>query len=260
MADEKIPSIFNLPPLVWVLIVVVVGAFALNMSSTPLTNSLSPYTPPVSASNNESTSTPVIPAALPSDLVDVAVSDSSPLAGDEVTFTATVKSAYSDWEKLFAFEIWVRQFGNWQKTNCYSSPCVYTLNDASLGTIEYKIVRTAKDGSVSDEGSDYLEVASTVQTGDTIGPQVTLSHTPQNPKAGQSVTIVALVNDISSLEGVQLFLNGGVIKTCSQNLKILTCQETVSNLVEGTYSYYATATDSKGNTTQTETLAFGVAP
>lgn len=257
MIEEKVPALFNLPPLVWVVVIVIIAAFALNMMPRPVENvpvlNTTPSTP-VDITDN----TPVIPTVLPVDLVDVSVSDTTPQAGDEITFTATVKSAYPEWESLFSFELWVRQFGNWQKTPCYSSPCVYTLNDASLGTVEYKVVRTAKDGAVSDEGSDYLEVSSTVQTGDTIGPKVTVSHSPENPKAGQSVSITVLVNDISSLDGVQIFHDGAVLKSCAQKVKIMMCQASISNLEVGTFEYYVIATDSMGNTTQTDPLTYSV--
>jgi hypothetical protein len=260
MTDEKIPSLFNLPPLVWVIIVVIVGALALNMmqpSGAPVMNATNSNTsnPTVPVVN-----TPAYPTALPVDVVDVAVSDTTPKAGDDITFTATVKSAYADsWESMFSYELWVRQFGNWYKTTCYASTCEYTLKDASLGSVEYKVVRTAKDGTVSDEGSEYLEVVSTTQTGDTLGPKVTVSHEPANPKAGQSVTITALANDISSVSSASIYVNGDVIKSCTQPTKIMTCQVTIPNLQTGSYEYYVIAQDTKGNTTQTDALSYSVA-
>ncbi|MBM3282384.1 MAG: hypothetical protein FJY86_03545 [Candidatus Diapherotrites archaeon] len=260
MTNEKIPSIFNMPPLVWVVFVVIIGAFALNMtqpSVAPVINtSNSNTTTPMPPANNA----PVYPTALPADVVDVAMSSTTPKAGDDITFTATVKSSYADaWEDMFAYELWVRQFGNWYKTPCYAPLCEYTLKDASLGSVEYKIVRTAKDGAVSDEGSEYLEVVSTAQIGDTIGPTVTASHSPINPKQGQSVTIAALVDDISSVASASIYVNGDIVKSCVQTIKIMTCQVTLPDVEAGSYSYYVIAKDTKGNTTQTQATSYSVA-
>ncbi len=260
MTTEKIPSLFNLPPLVWVVVVVIIGAFALNMmqpTGAPVINSSNSNTP---TSTTPVTNTPVYPTTLPVDLVDVAVSSTTPKAGDDITFTATVKSAYADaWEDMFSYELWVRQFGNWYKTPCYASLCEYTLKDASLGSVEYKVVRTAKDGAVSDEGSEYLEVVSTTQTGDTIGPKVTASHSPANPKAGQSVLITALVDDISSVASASIYVNGDIVKSCVQTIKIMTCQVTLPDVEVGLYDYYVIAKDTMGNTTQTESTSYSVA-
>ncbi len=210
------------------------------------------------AANN--TVLPPVVAPLPDKVTDVSVSPLAPLAGNDITITAVIRPEYLfDWEQKFSFELWVRQFGNWQKTSCFESPCTFVLKAASLGTVEYKVVRTAEDGTITDEGSTYVEVASTVQTGDTKGPTVTVSHSPQNPKAGQSVTIAALINDYSPLERVDIYNGGEIIKTCPQKVKIMTCQAVISNAPVGASEYYVIAIDSYGNTTQTTAQSYSVA-
>ncbi len=203
---------------------------------------------------------PPVVASLPDKVSDVSVSPLAPLAGNDLTITAVIRPEYLfDWDQRFSFELWVRQFGNWQKTSCFESSCTSVLSAASLGTVEYKVVRTSKDGTITDEGSSYVEVASTVQTGDTKGPTVTVSHSPQNPKVGQSVTIAALINDYSPLERVDIFNGGEIIKTCIQKVKIMTCQVVLSDAPAGSSEYYIVATDSFGNTTQTTEQSYSVA-
>lgn len=206
--------------------------------------------PPVN--NTPVVTTPNPSETLPENVIEITVSPGAPRAGDNVAFSASVMELYAlNWEQRFSFELWVRQFGNWAKTSCYESPCNYVLDAASQGTIEYKIVRTSKSGVVTEEGSYYLDVSSTVQTGDTLGPTVTVSHSPENPKVGQTVTITSLINDISSLNGVELYHAGAVLKSCSQKVKIMTCMATVTPSEAGTVEYYVVAEDTYGNTTQT---------
>lgn len=205
--------------------------------------------------------TPVAPvvATLPDKVSTVTISPLAPKAGDDITFIVDLKPEFLlNWESLFSFELWVRQFGNWEKTSCYASPCTYVMSDASLGTVEYKVVRTAKNGSITDEGSTYVEVVSTTQTGDTLGPKVTVYHSPENPKSGQSVSIITLVTDSSSLGKVEIYNDGLLIKTCSQSVKISNCQVAVPNLSVGTFEYYVIASDSLGNITQSPTKTYTV--
>ncbi len=225
-------------------LLVLVFAWVIRPSDAGYTNTNTPtlpgnnYVPPVNVPE------------LPSKITTITATPGDPKAGDSVTFTLEVNPLYSNWESMFTLELWVRQFGNWQKTSCYESPCTYVHPDASVGTLEYKAVRIASDGTVTDEGSNYLEVISTVQTGDTLGPKVTVYHSPQNPKSGQSVSIISLVTDISNLSKVDLFNDGEIIKTCSQSVKISNCQAAVSNLSMGTHTYYVVAIDQYGNTTR----------
>lgn len=205
--------------------------------------------------------TPVTPAVtpLPDKVANVIISPLAPVAGEDITFVVDLRPEFLlNWESLFSFELWVRQFGNWEKTSCYASPCTYVMTDASLGTVEYKVVRTAKDGSITDEGSTYVEVVSTTQTGDTLGPKVTVYHSPENPKSGQSVSIISLVTDNSGLGKVEIYNSGLLVKTCSQSVKISNCQVAVPNLSVGTFEYYVIATDSMGNTTQTPVKSYTV--
>lgn len=221
-------------------------------SAAPVTNQ--------SSNNGSVVTTPSPNETLPENVIAITVSPAAPKAGDNVAFSASVMDLYAlNWESQFSYELWVRQFGNWAKTSCYESPCNYVLTAASQGTIEYKIVRTSKSGVVTEEGSYYLDVASTTQTGDTLGPTVTVSHSPQNPKVGQVVTITALVNDISSLNGVELYNAGAVLKSCAQKVKIMTCLATVTPSEAGVFEYYVVAKDTYGNTTQTTPLTYSVA-
>ncbi len=222
--------------------------------------SAAPVTNQTTNNDDSVVTTPNPNETLPENVIEITVSPAAPKAGDNVAFSAAVMSPYElNWEQQFSFELWVRQFGNWAKTSCYESPCNYVLDAASQGTVEYKIVRTSKSGVVTEEGSYYLDVVSTTQTGDTLGPTVTVSHSPQNPKVGQEVTIIALVNDISSLNGVELYNAGAVLKSCAQKVKIMTCQATVTVTEQGTFEYYVVAEDTFGNTTQTTPQTYSVA-
>ncbi len=256
---EKMPKILSMPNWVWAVLVVGVLLFlVLNSGTAP--NAGTNTGSNTDTGTNTGDNSLVHTTPLPDTVVGFTITPATPKAGEDVTFTTSVLSEYIlDWQNKFLFELWVRQFGNWQKTSCYSSPCTYVYKDASQGTLEYKIVRTATNGSVSEEGSYYLDVASTSQTGDTLGPKVTVFHSPQNPKAGQTVSIQALVNDISGIERVELYANGEIIKTCPQQVKISQCQASISNLVVGQGTYYAYAVDIYGNETTSPTLTYTVA-
>ncbi len=255
MTAEKNPKIMNMPNWVWlVVIVAALGVLVVYAPTTPPADNALDNLPSVTEDNSLTHG-----ATLPATVGVFTVTPAQPKAGENISFSVEIKDPYATtWQDLFSFELWVRQFGNWQKTSCYDSPCVYTLNDASQGDVEYKIVRTANDGSVSEEESYFVKVESTITTGDTLGPKVTVYHTPQNPKESQSVSIVVLANDISGLERVDIYHNGEILRTCPQKVKISQCQAAVSSLEVGQHTYYAYAIDSFGNETTTAELTFTV--
>lgn len=207
---------------------------------------------------------PIIPQEeLPTNAIGVELSPVAPVAGNDVTFTATLKPefVYANWQDDFSFEIWVRQFGNWSTHSCYSSPCSYTYNTVSTGTIEYEIKRLQKTDegieTVTD-GSYSLDIPASVATGDTLPPKIVVSHDPANPKLNGKVTITASVEDISGLDQVEVYLDDALVKTCPQNVKISHCAYDSTSLSVGEHSYYAKATDVKGNTGSTTPATFVV--
>ncbi len=248
-----IPAAWRMPVVVVVALVVLVFIMT-GLSNQPGSN-LPPsnpvYVPP---SNNI---TP--PTALPVEPTINITHDagSSPTAGTPITFTAEVQYA----DDLDRVEVWWKQFGNWKITRCDSSPCSYTVQSAAAGTHYYLSKLYLNDGRVIARPvteSYTLQVLPAVKTGDTIPPKIVVFHEPVNPHAGNSVSITASVSDVSGIEGVDIYVNNELKKTCPQKVKIAQCGYIMTNPGIGTYEYYATATDTYGNAGQSEPLSFTV--
>lgn len=208
---------------------------------------------------------PVVPPVYSDTLFTLTVSPPEPKAGDNVTITATLNPivAATDWKKNFTFEIWARQFGNWKIKSCYENPCAYTYAQASQGTLEYLVKRLAIGGDIVSEpasGAYAVNITTAVQTGDTIAPSIVVFHDPEYPRVGNTVSISASVNDISSVNGVQVYVDDQLVKTCPQKVKIAQCVHTTTSLPAGVHTYYAASTDTYGNAGTSEKADFTVLP
>lgn len=200
------------------------------------------------------TQTPNTPtSAIPviSGTMSVAVSPEVPVAGDDITFTGTLLSQYTPvtWTNENTYSIWIRQFGNWQITECTTFPCSATWETASTGNLEYQVHRKDSTGKEFTDGAYTLTIEPGIKTGDTLGPKVVVFHDPASPSPGGSVTITASVEDVSSLQKVEVWFDGEIVKTCPQKVKISQCIANVTNLVAGAHTYSALAVDTYGNTT-----------
>jgi hypothetical protein len=256
----------GIPVVAWVVaLVVLVGIVAVVMGPAPAPVADSPSMD--EAANQPSPPLPDLPVpndvTLPDSIFVVSISPEAPEAGNDVTVTAALNPeyAYAGWENDFSFEIGIRQFGNWETQSCSSSPCSLATENVSSGELEYRVVRFASENGQTTQHVDGLysvTVESSVQTGDTLGPKVVVFFSPAKPKAGQSVSITASVEDISGLEKVEIYVNGELKKTCPQKVKISQCQVSVPNLVGGLYTYYAIASDVYGNTTDSGEKKFTV--
>ncbi|MEK6970887.1 MAG: hypothetical protein AABW68_04340 [archaeon] len=255
-------SLSSIPSAGWIaLLVVGIALIVLFSTSTPapvpVSNPVVPL-PPASA-----VPTPPADAApiLPSDLYVLSLSPGSPLAGNDVTLTGMVKSGYENVPGVFPFELGARQFGNWQTVSCDASPCTLVISSVSTGTLEYRAIRFVEEGGSLIEfldGQYSVDVASTGTTGDTLGPKVVVFFDPAKPKAGGDVEVTSSVEDISSLDKVEIYVNGTLEKTCPQKVKIAHCKVILEDLDAGTYTYYSKAWDSFGNLTTSPESSFVV--
>lgn len=244
-------ALSSIPSAGWVAIaVVIVGLFVLLSSPAPAPIPEVPVVPVAPSVP----STPVVEVAptLPSNLYLLSISPESPKAGEDVTVSAVVKSGYEGMPGVFPFELGYRQFGNWQTVSCDDSPCAITAPSVSTGTFEYRAIRFVDElGSLQQylDGQYTATVISTGQTGDTLGPKVVTFFAPAKPKVGDDVDVTASVEDISSVQKVEVYVNDVLEKTCPQKVKIALCKATMSDLVAGTYTFYAKAWDAFGNLT-----------
>lgn len=241
----------SIPQAGWIALAVVgVGLLILlsSPSTAPVTNV---PTAPVAPTAPVTPTVPTSPT-LPSNLYALSISPESPMAGDDVTLTAVVKSGYEDLSGVFPFELGYRQFGNWQTVTCEDSPCTIKASSVSTGNFEYRAIRFVEEnGSLQEllDGQYSTTVISTGQTGDTIGPKVVVFFDPAKPKDGDDVSVTASVEDLSSVTKVEVYVDDVLVKTCPQKVKIALCKATVSDLEVGVHTYYAKAWDSYNNLT-----------
>lgn len=238
-----------------ILAILVLTIFMLGCVNQPTQNTI--QNPVQNNTGNTSTqpdTTPTPPLLPQTGTMVPSISPENPVSGDDITITATLLSEYDvpGWQNNTAYSIWIRQFGNWVVTDCPDSPCVATWENVSTGNFEYQIRRTDNAGNVTTDGAYSIVIESGVKTGDTLGPKVVIFHEPENPNADSTITITASVEDISSLEKVEVTLDDVVVKTCPQKVKISQCIATVdaSDLDLGTHIYSAYAVDTFGNSTQ----------
>ncbi|MEK6821158.1 MAG: hypothetical protein AABY11_02035 [archaeon] len=201
--------------------------------------------------------------SLPVSLFSFAVSPGSPRAGEDVTITATANASAYEFlnNPAFSFEVGVRQFGNWKTVACSGSPCSVTWENVSTGTLEYRVVRHHPSDTGTHpitEGPFPITVVSTAASGDTLGPKASITHEPFYPPSGGSVLLTALVEDISSVKLVEIWVDTTLEESCTQVVKVSQCATTVSNLEVGDHNYHVKAWDTKDNYTETPSLTFTV--
>ncbi|MEK6902593.1 MAG: hypothetical protein AABX02_03330 [archaeon] len=238
-----------------ILAILVVGIFLLSgctsqSPNAPPVQNQTNTTPPTSQPDNTPTP-PILPS---SGTMSVSVSPEAPVAGDTVTVTAALLPQYDypGWQNNTTYSIWIRQFGNWKTVDCTDSPCMATYESVSTGNFEYQIRRTDSTGNVTTDGAFSLTVQPSVINGDTLGPKTVLFFEPGHPYVGTKVTITASVNDVSSVDKAEIYLDGAIIKTCDVNVKILQCITTASDIPVGEHILYAVSYDTFGNTTKTD--------
>jgi hypothetical protein len=78
---------------------------------------------------------------------------------------------------------------------------------------------------------------------DQDAPNVSVSHSPQNPLETEQVTLTATASDNVKLKEIRLYLDGQPVRTCSSS----PCTNVSGPYPFGTHTYYATAEDYAGN-------------
>lgn len=100
----------------------------------------------------------------------------------------------------------------------------------------------------------YSPTITGLVTKDTEAPNVTIAHTPPDPKINHTITIRGQAKDNFGVESLDVFVDGvKAIVSCSPPAagksprKVLTCIYTTSFAKEGNHAYYAIAKDKAGN-------------
>jgi hypothetical protein len=251
----------SIPSAGWIAILIVAVGLVVLLSSNPAAPP-APVVPVVPTTPSVPTVPEVdVSPTLPSDLYTLSISPGSPTAGEDVVVQGVVKSGFEDVAGVFPFELGYRQFGNWQTVTCEDSPCTITATSVSTGTLEYRAIRFVDEGGSLQQildGQYSVSVSPTGQTGDTIGPKLVTFFAPAKPKVGDDVDVTASVEDLSSVQKVEVYVNNVLEKTCPQKVKIALCVATMEDLEAGAYTFYAKAWDTFGNLTTSATDTFVV--
>jgi len=137
--------------------------------------------------------------------VSITYSPTSPTTDDRITFTATAEDASG----IGGLELWVT--GTLVKT-CALSPCTYVTGPYPVGAVTYKVRAWDKLGNEQSTVTLYLIVAKAAQ--DTTPPFVSMTYSPINPTATDNITFTAYGRDAGGIGGLQIWVNGSLVKTC----------------------------------------------
>ena len=137
--------------------------------------------------------------------VIITYSPVNPTTDDILTFTVTAE----DVSGIGGLEL--RVAGTVVKT-CTISPCTYVTGPYPVGTVTYKVRAWDKLGNEQSTDTLYLAVEKAAQ--DTTPPFVSMTFSPINPTTTDNITFTAYGRDASGIGGLQIWVNGSLVKTC----------------------------------------------
>jgi hypothetical protein len=175
--------------------------------------------------------------------IDISHSPDSPDNSQEINITADA----TDDTGIDQVDIFLKD--KKVKTCEGKQTCTVAAGPYDDGTYIYYATATDTNGNKAKSLEEEIIVA----TKDTTPPEVEVTHSPSNPSDSQEITLEATASDESGISQIALFVEDEKVKTCEGKE---TCTVKLSARSEGTYSYYATATDKDGNeqTTSKEQL------
>ncbi len=163
----------------------------------------------------------------------------NPLLGDYVTIIVNA----SDDAGLSSIWIYLDDFN---VATCSSSSCIFNTYPTIGNHTYYAIVTDTSNNTSRDpaEGSKLFFVR------DITPPlNLTVFHSPSNPTYGENVIFEAYASDEGGLQYMDIFLDDINVRTCSFNntYEYSSCSYSITSLLVGNHTYYATATDVSGN-------------
>lgn len=172
--------------------------------------------------------------------VSVSSAPQTSAEGDTVTVTATA----SDSSGISSVELYVD--GSKVKTCPESTTCSFSDSSYSVGSHDYYAI--AVDASPNANRARSA-IKSFSVSGDMTNPDISVTHTPQAPSEGETVTIAATASDPSGVSGIELYVDGAEVKECPNST---TCSFSGSSYSAGSHTYYAIAVDASLNANQSQ--------
>jgi len=159
-------------------------------------------------------------------------SPSSPSASQTVTFTAEA----SDARGLHRVLLWVD--GEYV-ADCYDTDtCTYT-GGPYTGRVRYYGYAIDTSDNYASSGYQYVNIGPV----DTTKPTVSVSHSPPNPSASQTVTFTATASDPSGIRRLLIWADGSYVHECPGS----PCTYTGEPYAGPRVKYYAYAIDNYDN-------------
>jgi len=137
--------------------------------------------------------------------VSITCSPVNPTTDNILTFTVTAEDASG----IGGLELWLT--GTLVKT-CALSPCTYVTGPYPVGAVTYKVRAWDKLGNEQSTDTRYLTVEKAAQ--DTTPPFVSMTYSPINPTTTDNITFTAYGIDAGGIGGLQIWVNGSLVKTC----------------------------------------------
>lgn len=171
--------------------------------------------------------------------INLSHSPDNPGADQNITLKANAKDAAG----VSRIELFL---GDEKVQTCSDAEnCSAVVGPFSDGTYSYHAVAIDNNGNKKITAKKQIAVRTNTTQEDTAAPEITVSHTPDQPDDSKKVTLVAEADDVSGIGQITLYLGEKKVNTCTDSDN---CSIELGPFKEGSYAYYATSTDTKGNT------------
>lgn len=194
----------------------------------------------------------------------IAESTGTPPEGAMVTLTASC----SDDTELSKITLYTDESGTLTAINSYGSPASVSGNTKNVSfvwnnpaikkdtTVLWKVVATDSSGNEGDSATLAFTVGAAPDMTKPVVDKPTASLA--SPSAGAKVTISAQTSDDRNLASASLSVNGNVVDSTTITGTAATASFEWVPTQAGTYSIKVLATDSAGNTAESEALSLDV--